>query len=77
MGCLSIPQLHPQSGICHRAQGADEAGGIVTGRGRPAIGERVEVRIPPDLLARLDADADRHGVTRAEHLRAILKEKLG
>jgi hypothetical protein len=77
MGCLSIPQLHPQSGICHRAQGADEAGGIVTGRGRPAIGERVEVRIPPDLLARLDAEAARQGITRAELVRDIVKEKVG
>ena len=49
----------------------------MTGRGRPSVGPVITVRIPPDLLARLDADADRHGVTRAEHLRAILKEKLG
>lgn len=46
-------------------------------RGRPAVGPVITVRIPPDLLARLDDAALRHGVSRAEHLRAILKEKLG
>lgn len=49
----------------------------MTGRGRPAIGERVEVRIPPDLLARLDAEAARQGITRAELVRDIVKEKVG
>lgn len=49
----------------------------MTGRGRPAIGERVEVRIPPDALARLDAEAARQGITRAELVRDIVKEKVG
>ena len=49
----------------------------MTTRGRPSVGPVITVRIPPDLLARLDADADRHGVTSAEQLRALPTEQQG
>lgn len=49
----------------------------MTGRGRPSVGPVITVRIPPDLLARLDAEAARQGITRAELVRDIVKEKLG
>lgn len=42
----------------------------------PFIGPVITVRIPPELLARLDADARRRGVSRAERLRAIVEEAL-
>lgn len=44
----------------------------MTGRGRPTTGTKVQVRIPPDLLARIDAEAEREGVTRAEAVRGLL-----
>lgn len=39
------------------------------GRGRPAIGDRVSVILPRDLLADLDAEAAARGTTRAEEIR--------
>jgi len=44
----------------------------VTGRGRPSTGVKVQVRIPVDLLARLDARAAAADVSRAELVRDIL-----
>ncbi len=38
------------------------------------IGPQVVVRIPEDLLARVDAAAAREGTTRAEHIRVTLAE---
>ncbi|MFH8411006.1 hypothetical protein ACH4FX_40485 [Streptomyces sp. NPDC018019] len=38
-------------------------------RGRPAIGPQVNVSFQKDLLARVDAAADRAGLTRAAWLR--------
>jgi hypothetical protein len=45
----------------------------VRGRGRPAIGAPVNVRLPEDLLAWIDAGADAAGVKRAEFIRATLE----
>jgi hypothetical protein len=42
------------------------------GRGRPPVGERIEVRLPADTIARLDRIAAFDGVTRAELLRGAL-----
>ena len=46
------------------------------GRGRPAIGERIEVRLEPELLELLDAEAQRLGCKRAELVRQLLAERL-
>jgi metal-responsive CopG/Arc/MetJ family transcriptional regulator len=40
--------------------------------GRPPIGLRVAVRLPPSLLAEIDDRADAAGVTRAEAIRVLL-----
>ena len=48
----------------------------MTGRGRPAIGERVEVRIPPPLLDRIDRAAEQAGVSRAEMIRQTLEKAM-
>ena len=47
------------------------------GRGRPPIGERVELRLPPDVLAAVDAEAVELGWKRAELLRAIVCDHYG
>lgn len=44
-------------------------------RGRPAIGEKVQVRLGA-LLPRVDAFAARRGINRAEALRRLLAEAL-
>lgn len=44
----------------------------VRGRGRPPIGERVEVRLPADMLAAIDQHAANNGMTRAEAIRDLL-----
>jgi Ribbon-helix-helix protein, copG family len=44
------------------------------GRGRPAVGERVSVRIPADLLAQIDAAAKMSGMTRAAMIRRTLSK---
>ncbi len=50
--------------------GAVAALGVVgRGRGRPPVGERVEVRIPADDLAALDVIAAERDATRAELVR--------
>lgn len=46
------------------------------GPGRPTTGERVHLRIPADVLARLDAIAERDGTSRAEVARRILADAL-
>lgn len=45
--------------------------------GRPAIGPRVSVRFPPDLLARVDAEAARAGESRASVVRRLVGALLG
>jgi len=66
------------------AQGHDEAakryfGPIEEerGPGRPEIGPAIQVRLPEDLLAAVDARADAEGVSRAEMVRMLLAEALG
>lgn len=44
--------------------------------GRPRIGERISVRLPDELLARLDARADAAGISRAEAVRSLLARAL-
>jgi hypothetical protein len=44
------------------------------GRGRPPVGERIEVRLPADVVARIDRLAEEFEQTRAETLRAIIIE---
>jgi hypothetical protein len=41
-------------------------------RGRPPVGPVIEVRLPADTLAALDAAAERDGVKRAELARLVL-----
>lgn len=49
---------------------------ITRGRGRPRIGERVELQVPDDMLAQIDARATAEGVPRAEMLRRLLAAAL-
>jgi len=41
------------------------------GPGRPEVGPAVNVRFPSDLLARVDAQAQREGLSRAEMIRRL------
>ena len=43
-------------------------------RGRPSTGVPVLVRIPADLLERIDRQAIQAGITRAEMVRTILAD---
>lgn len=45
-------------------------------RGRPAIGGRIEVRLEPELLELVDAEAHRLGLKRAELVRQLIGEAL-
>jgi hypothetical protein len=47
----------------------------MTGRGRPRTGTKVEVRLPPEVLAAVDAEAVELGWKRAELLRWIVAER--
>jgi hypothetical protein len=47
------------------------------GPGRPEIGPAIQVRLPEDLLAQIDAKAEDDGVSRAEMVRTLLGEALG
>jgi len=44
----------------------------MTGKGRPPTGQRVDVRIPDELVARIDAEAKSYGITRAAQIRHII-----
>jgi hypothetical protein len=46
------------------------------GVGRPAIGGRIDVRLGPELLELLDAEALRLGCTRPELVRQLIAERL-
>jgi metal-responsive CopG/Arc/MetJ family transcriptional regulator len=48
----------------------------MTGKGRPRIGTVICVRLPDDLLARIDLEADILGISRAEYVRNILNDYL-
>jgi hypothetical protein len=39
------------------------------GRGRPSIGREIKLAVPDDLLADIDAEAKRRGITRADEIR--------
>ena len=47
------------------------------GPGRPEIGPAIQVRLPENLLTKVDARADAEGVSRAEMVRTLLGEMLG
>ena len=46
------------------------------GRGRPAIGDRIELRLPAALLAAVDQRAAEAGCKRAELLRWIVAKSM-
>ena len=46
------------------------------GPGRPRVGERIGVRLEPDVRARLEAKAEAEGVTMAEAARRLLRAGL-
>ena len=46
------------------------------GPGRPEVGPAIQVRLPGDLLARLDTRAEAEGVSRAEMVRQLLETAL-
>ena len=47
------------------------------GRGRPAIGPQVNIAMSPDMLAAIDAAADKAGVSRSEWVRRACMAALG
>ena len=47
------------------------------GPGRPVVGTRVPVRVPPDLLDDIDRRARVLGRSRAAVIRSLLREALG
>jgi hypothetical protein len=49
---------------------------VVRGRGRPAVGERVAVRLPPDVLDDIDRRARILGRSRASVIRSMLDHAL-
>lgn len=49
---------------------------FMTGRGRPPIGERVDVRLPADLLGYVDAWRADLGISRAAMLRHLLEHGM-
>lgn len=48
----------------------------MVGKGRPRTGTPILVRIPDDLLARIDLEAEILAITRAEYIRNILNDYL-
>lgn len=46
-------------------------------RGRKEIGPRIGLRLPLDLLARIDAYAEGAGIGRAEAIRRLILASLG
>jgi hypothetical protein len=46
----------------------------VTGRGRPAPGVKVQVRIPEHLLDAVDVGAEDAGISRAAMIREVLRD---
>lgn len=47
-------------------------GGRRDGAGRPAVGERVEIRLPEDALTQIDRYAADHGTTRSAVIRELV-----
>ena len=48
----------------------------MTAAGRPAIGDPIQIRIPADMLAAIDATAKSEGVTRSRWIRQALAARL-
>lgn len=48
----------------------------MTPGGRPAIGDPIQIRIPADMLAAIDATAKAEGVTRSRWIRQALAARL-
>lgn len=44
----------------------------MTGKGRPPTGQRIDVRIPAELVERIDAEAAENATTRVEVIRLII-----
>jgi Ribbon-helix-helix protein, copG family len=59
-----------------RRRAPDPAPTITRGRGRPSTGTRIEVRLPDDLIAAVDAAAAVEDATRAEMIRIMLRFAL-
>jgi len=49
---------------------------ITTRKGRPAIGNAINMRFPAELLAQIDAAATAAGITRSEWIRTACTEAL-
>jgi hypothetical protein len=45
-----------------------------TGPGRPPVGPPIQIRLPADLLAEIDVDAENLGLTRAAYIREVLEQ---
>jgi metal-responsive CopG/Arc/MetJ family transcriptional regulator len=50
--------------------------GVTTKAGRPAIGPAIQIRIPADMLAEIDATAAAEGVTRVQWIRQAVAARL-
>jgi metal-responsive CopG/Arc/MetJ family transcriptional regulator len=48
----------------------------VTRPGRPAVGEPIQIRLPADTLAEIDAIAQAEGVTRSQWIRQAIAARL-
>ena len=48
---------------------------MTRGRGRPTIGPAIDIRLPVEMLAAVDAEAAELGWTRAELIRWIVTER--
>lgn len=44
--------------------------------GRPEIGPAINIRLPVDLLAAIDARAERRGYSRAQFIRLLLDDAM-
>ena len=44
--------------------------------GRPAIGDPIQIRLPADTLAEIDATAEAEGVTRSQWIRQAIAARL-
>ena len=47
-----------------------------TRKGRPVIGDAINIRFPAGLLAQIDAAATAAGITRSEWIRTACTERL-
>jgi predicted DNA binding CopG/RHH family protein len=48
----------------------------MTPAGRPEIGQPINVRLGDDLLAAVDSEAGRLGITRAELIRTLIADEM-